>query len=333
MEKSVLRLFYHIVCLLWKNAEGRLFFVLNRVLKRIVISVPVLIGVVLAIFIMLRIVPGDPVTTMMGEHVNPAVIEKISREMGLDQPVIVQFFKYVFNALRGDFGTSYRLNRNVTQIILDAFPNTVRLSLMAAAVAWLIGIVAGVVAAVRQNKLLDRMFMGCALMGVSMPVFMTALILQYVFAFKLKWFPVSGYDSWKVMVLPAIALGWNSAGSIARMTRSNLVEIMQNDFIRTARAKGLMEKGVILKHALKNAMLPVVTMMALQFSSMLSGAVLTESVFGVPGIGRLAVNGIETRDMPLLQGTVVFTTILIIAGNLIADLLYNVLDPRIREGA
>ena len=306
---------------------------LNRVLKRIVISVPVLIGVVLAIFIMLRIVPGDPVTTMMGEHVNPAVIEKISREMGLDQPVIVQFFKYVFNALRGDFGTSYRLNRNVTQIILDAFPNTVRLSLMAAAVAWLIGIVAGVVAAVRQNKLLDRMFMGCALMGVSMPVFMTALILQYVFAFKLKWFPVSGYDSWKAMVLPAIALGWNSAGSIARMTRSNLVEIMQNDFIRTARAKGLMEKGVILKHALKNAMLPVVTMMALQFSSMLSGAVLTESVFGVPGTGRLAVNGIETRDMPLLQGTVVFTTILIIAGNLIADLLYNVLDPRIREGA
>ena len=306
---------------------------LNRVLKRIVISVPVLIGVVLAIFIMLRIVPGDPVTTMRGEHVNPAVIEKISREMGLDQPVIVQFFKYVFNALRGDFGTSYRLNRNVTQIILDAFPNTVRLSQMAAAVAWLIGIVAGVVAAVRQNKLLDRMFMGCALMGVSMPVFMTALILQYVFAFKLKWFPVSGYDSWKAMVLPAIALGWNSAGSIARMTRSNLVEIMQNDFIRTARAKGLMEKGVILKHALKNAMLPVVTMMALQFSSMLSGAVLTESVFGVPGIGRLAVNGIETRDMPLLQGTVVFTTILIIAGNLIADLLYNVLDPRIREGA
>ena len=170
-------------------------------------------------------------------------------------------------------------------------------------------------------------------MGVSMPVFMTALVLQYVFAFKLKWFPVSGFDSWQAMVLPAIALGWNSAGSIARMTRSNLVEVMQNDFIRTARAKGLRENGVIVGHALKNAMLPVVTMMALQLSSMLSGAVLTESVFGVPGIGRLAVNGIETRDMPLLQGTVVFTTILIILGNLITDLLYNVLDPRIREGA
>ena len=178
-----------------------------------------------------------------------------------------------------------------------------------------------------------RLFMGGALIGVSMPVFMTALVLQYLFAFKFKWFPVSGFDSIRAMILPAIVLGWNSAGSIARMTRSNLVEIMQNDFIRTARAKGLLESGVIVKHALKNAMLPVVTMMALQVSSMLSGAVLTESVFGVPGIGRLAVNAIETRDMPLLQGTVIFTTILIIVGNLVADLLYNVLDPRIREGA
>ncbi len=318
--------------LFYEKAEGG-FPVLMKVLKRILIAIPVLIGVVLAIFIMLRIVPGNPVTTMMGEHVNPAVIEKISQEMGLDQPLYVQFFKYVANALRGDFGTSYRLNRNVTQIIVEAFPNTVKLSLLAALVAWIIGLVAGVIAAIRQNRLLDRLFMGCALMGVSMPVFMTALVLQYVFAFKLKWFPVSGFDSLNAMVLPAIVLGWNSAGSIARMTRSNLVEIMQNDYIRTARAKGLREHGVIIGHALKNAMLPVVTMMALQISSMLSGAVLTESVFGVPGIGRLAVNAIETRDMPLLQGTVIFTTVLIIIGNLAADLLYNVLDPRIREGA
>lgn len=304
---------------------------LNKVAKRIVISIPVLFGVMLAIFIMLRLVPGDPVTTMLGEHVNPAVIEKISREMGLDQPLYIQFFKYVANVLRGDFGTSYRLNRNVTGIILEAFPNTVKLSLLAAMVAWMIGIVAGIVAAIRQNRILDRLFMGGALIGVSMPVFMTALVLQYWFAFKLKWFPVSGFDSVQAMVLPAIVLGWNSAGSIARMTRSNLVEVMQNDFIRTARAKGLREHGVIIGHALKNAMLPVITMMALQLSSMLSGAVLTESVFGVPGIGRLAVNAIETRDMPLLQGTVIFTTVLVILGNLVADLLYNVLDPRIRE--
>lgn len=306
---------------------------LTKILKRIAISIPVLIGVVLLIFIMLRVVPGNPVATMMGEHVNMDMIEKISAELGLDQPLYIQFFKYAGNALKGDFGTSYRLNRNVTQIILDAFPYTVRLSLCAAVVAWGIGLVAGVIAAIRQNSLLDRLFMGTSLLGVSMPVFMTALVLQYIFAYKLQWFPISGNDSWKAMVLPAIALGWNSAGSIARMTRSNLVEIMQNDYIRTARAKGLRENGVIIGHALKNAMLPVVTMMALQISSMLSGAVLTESVFGIPGIGRLSVNAIETRDMPLLQGTVIFTTILIIVGNLVADLLYNVLDPRVREGA
>lgn len=257
----------------------------------------------------------------------------MSREMGLDQPLYIQFFKYVGNALHGDFGTSYRLNRNVTSIILESFPNTVKLSVCAAVVAWIIGITSGIVAAVKQNRLLDRLFMGGALIGVSMPVFMTALFLQYTLAFKLKLFPVSGYDSLACMVLPAIVLGWNSAGSIARMTRSNLLEVMQDDYIRTARAKGLREWGVIVGHALKNAMLPVVTMMALQISSMLSGAVITESIFGVPGIGRLAVNAIETRDMPLLQGTVVFTTILVIAGNLVADLLYSVLDPRIREGA
>ncbi len=328
MDFPVLRHFYS------QMTEGKGGFpVLKKILKRILIAIPVLFGVVLAIFIMLRIVPGDPVQTMLGEHMDMALIEKLRAEMGLDQPMIVQFFKYIGNAMRGDFGTSYRLNRDVAQIIAEAFPHTVKLSLLAAAVAWVIGLVAGVIAAIRQNKLLDRLFMGCALLGVSMPVFMTALVLQYVFAFKLNWFPVSGFDSVNSMVLPAIVLGWNSAGSIARMTRSNLVEIMQNDFIRTARAKGLRETGVIVGHALKNAMLPVVTMMALQISSMLSGAVLTESVFGVPGIGRLAVNAIETRDMPLLQGTVIFTTILIIIGNLVADLLYNVLDPRIREGA
>lgn len=306
---------------------------IKHILKRILIAIPVLFCVILVIFIMLRVLPGNPAETMVGEHVSQAVIDKISREMGLDEPLYLQFFRYVGNAIRGDFGTSYRLNRNVTNIIMEAFPNTVKLSLCAAVIAWVIGISAGLISAIYRNRILDRLFMGTALMGVSMPVFMIALVLQYVFAFKLELFPVSGYDSMKAMVLPAIALGWNSAGSIARMTRSNLVEVMQDDYIRTARAKGLMEGGVILHHALKNAMLPVVTMMALQVSSMLSGAVLTESVFGIPGIGRLAVNAIETRDMPLLQGTVVFTTILVIIGNLAADLLYSVLDPRIREEA
>ena len=305
---------------------------IKHIVKRILIAIPVLICVILVIFVMLRILPGNPAETMAGEHVSQAVIDKISREMGLDEPLYIQFFKYLANAVRGDFGTSYRLNRNVTGIILEAFPNTVKLSICAAVIAWVIGITAGLVAAINQNRILDRLFMGVSLAGVSMPVFMIALVLQYLFAFQFKIFPVSGYDSLACMVLPAISLGWNSAGSIARMTRSNLVEVMQGDYIRTARAKGLRESGVIIGHALKNAMLPVVTMMALQISSMLSGAVLTESVFGIPGIGRLAVNAIETRDMPLLQGTVIFTTILVIIGNLVADILYSVLDPRIRVG-
>ena len=306
---------------------------IKHIVKRILIAIPVLICVILVIFVMLRILPGNPAETMAGEHVSQAVIDKISREMGLDEPLYIQFFKYLANAVRGDFGTSYRLNRNVTGIILEAFPNTVKLSICAAVIAWVIGITAGLVAAINQNRILDRLFMGVSLAGVSMPVFMIALVLQYLFAFQFKIFPVSGYDSLACMVLPAISLGWNSAGSIARMTRSNLVEVMQGDYIRTARAKGLRESGVIIGHALKNAMLPVVTMMALQISSMLSGAVLTESVFGIPGVGRLAVNAIETRDMPLLQGTVIFTTILVIIGNLVADILYSVLDPRIREAA
>lgn len=303
---------------------------LRKIIERLLLSIPILFGVILLIFIMLRIVPGDPITTMLGEHVDLRTIEKIKVEMGLDKPLYIQFFKYIVNILRGDFGTSYRLNRNVSKIIIEAFPNTLKLALSSALFAWILGISTGIVSAIYKNKFIDRLFMTGALMGVSMPIFMLALGLQYLLAFKFPIFPVSGYDRILSMILPAIALGWNSAGSIARMTRSNLVEVLREDYIRTARAKGLNEADVIISHALKNALLPIVTMMALQLSSMLSGAVITESIFGIAGVGRLAVNAIETRDMPLLQGTVIFTTILIILGNLLADVLYSIIDPRIR---
>ncbi len=304
--------------------------IIKYVIKRILIAIPVLIGVMLIIFLLLNVVPGDPVTLMMKEHIKPDLIERMRVQMGLDDPVLVRFITYLTNAVRGDFGISYKLNRNVTDLIVNAFPHTLRLSIFAALIAWIIGIPAGIVSAVRQNTFVDRFFMSFSLMGVSMPVFWAALMLQYVFAFKLKLLPVSGYETWKHLLMPAIVLGWSSAGTIARLTRSSLLEIMKNDFVRTARAKGLREMAVVVGHALKNAMLPVVTMMAIQVASLLSGAVITESVFGIPGIGRLAVNSIQNRDMPLLQGTVVFTTILIIAGNLIADILYSVIDPRIR---
>ena len=305
---------------------------MKSVLKRILGTLPVLIGVGLLIFIMLRIIPGNPVTTLLGEHVDQATIDRLTEVMGLNKSLPEQFFGYIFNALQGDLGESYKFKTSVSALIGEAFPTTVKLSLIAALFAWIIGVVSGIIAAIRQNRLLDRLFMGVSLMGVSMPVFMTALFLQYFLAFKLKWFDLTySAASFSSMILPAIALGWNSAGSIARMTRSSLIEVMQADYIDTARAKGLGKSAVILFHALKNAMLPVVTMMALQLSSMLSGAVITESVFGVPGIGRLATTAIQNRDMPLLQGTVLFTTVLVILGNLCADLLYNVLDPRIRE--
>ena len=303
----------------------------KKIIQRILISIPVLIGVVLLIFLMLQVVPGNPVAIMMGEHIKQDVIDRMTEMYGLDQPVLVQFGRYFANMLHGDFGVSYKLNRSVTSLILDAFPYTVKLAVAAAVVAWLIGIPAGIISAVRKNSLVDRLFMGVSLLGVSMPVFWAALLFQYVFAYYLGWFPVSGVDGGiRSYVLPAIVLGWSSAGTIARLTRSNLLEALEEDYIRTAWSKGLSQFGVIVGHAFKNALLPVVTMMAIQVASLLSGAVITETVFAIPGIGRLAVSAISNRDMPLLQGTVIFTTALIILGNLIADVLYSVIDPRIR---
>lgn len=300
------------------------------IVKRILTTIPVLLGVMLVIFIMLSVVPGDPVTVMMKEHVKPDLIEKLKESKGLNDPVILRFFRYLGDTLKGDLGVSYKLNRNVTDLIVEAFPHTLKLTIFAALVAWAIGIPAGILSAVKKNTLIDRLFMSGSLIGVSMPVFWAALLLQYVFAFKLGWVPVSGYKTLSHMILPAIVLGWSSAGTIARLTRSNLLEVMRNDYIRTARAKGLSERAVVVGHALKNAMLPVVTVMAIQVASLLSGAVITETIFGIPGVGRLAVDAISNRDMPLLQGTVLFTTVLIILGNLVADLLYSVLDPKIR---
>lgn len=305
---------------------------MKQILKRILGTIPVLIGVILLIFIMLRVVPGDAVTTLLGEHVNQETIDRLTKAMNLDKPMMEQFFTYLGGLLRGDMGESYKYNRSVTSMIMEAFPYTVQLAALSALFAWVMGMILGVIAAIRQNHLLDHLFMGIALFGVSMPIFMAALLLQYLLAFQWKLLPLTSDGSLASMILPAIALGWNSAGSVARITRSSLLEAMQADYIDTARAKGLMGSRVILFHALKNSMLPVITMMALQLSSMLSGAVITESIFAIPGIGRLATTAISNRDMPVLQGTVIFTTVIVIAGNLLADVLYSVLDPRIRKG-
>ena len=304
---------------------------MKRVLGRLLSMIPVLLGVMLLIFIMLRVVPGDPVSILLGEHYSQETVERLTRAMNLDKPLFEQFVSYVAGALRGDLGVSYAMKRPVTELILRAFPYTLKLTVLALVFAWGIGLTTGIIAAITKNKAPDRIFMAFSLAGVSMPIFMAALILQYFLAYKLKLVPVTSNGSLVSMILPAIALGWNSAGSVARMTRSSLIDVMMSDYIDTARAKGLTRSAVIFRHALKNSMLPVITMMTLQLSSMLSGAVVTESVFAIPGIGRLATDAIQNRDMPLLQGTILFTTILVMLGNLLADLLYTVLDPRIRK--
>ena len=302
-------------------------------LRRLLESVVILIGVALLIFIMLRVIPGNPIETMMGEHASRSPIDRMTAELGLDRPIHIQFFRYISGALRGDFGTSYSLGKPVSSLMRSAFGNTLKLSVMASLFAWAIGILCGVLSAVRKGGLADHIFMGFSLLGVSMPVFMTAMILQFFFGYYLHWLPISGAGSWNNFVLPAIALGWNSAGAISRLTRSTLLDVLQEDYIETARAKGLTQAAVVLFHALRNTMLPVVTMMAIQFSGMLSGAVITETVFSINGIGRLAVQAISGRDIPLLQGTILFSTAVVILGNLVADSLYSILDPRIRKEA
>ncbi|WNC17434.1 ABC transporter permease [Brevibacillus brevis] len=298
--------------------------------KRLLVSVPVILGISLITFLLLNVIPGDPIALMMKEHISPDVVERVRAQMHLDDPAYLRFFRFIWDALHGDFGISYKLNRSVTTLLMDAFPNTLLLAVSGALVSWIIGIPAGVLSAVKKRSLLDNSIMGFSLLGVSIPVFWAGLLFQYIFAMMLGVLPVSGFSGPEYVIMPAIVLGWSSAGTIARLTRSSLLEVMRNDYIRTARAKGNVELQVIVQHALKNAMLPVVTVMALQVAGLLSGAVITESVFGIPGIGRLAVNAIQNRDMPLLQGTVMFTTVLVIVGNLVADVMYSLIDPRIK---
>lgn len=305
---------------------------LKSIGKRILSALPVIIGVVLVIYLILRILPGNAIVYMMGEHYNADAAERMIAELGLDKPWYVQFWRYITGLFTGDMGTSIQYHKPVSELIATYFPVTVKLSLLSALVAWSIGILCGVVSAMRKDRLADRIGMGFSLLGISVPVFMTAMLLQYLLAYKLKWFPIQGTDRGIVSyILPAIALGWSSAGNVARLTRSTLLDVMQSDYIDTARAKGRSVAGSVVFHALRNAMIPVITVMAMQISSLLSGAVITETIFSLPGIGRLCVDAISGRDVPLLQGSVVFTTLLVIAGNLVADCLYSVLDPRIRK--
>ena len=300
------------------------------IVNRVLVTIPIIIAIILIVFLLLQVLPGNPIQVMMKEKVNQQVIDRVTEQMGLNDPLMIRFGRYLWNMLHGDLGQSYKLKRPVTQLIMTAFPNTVKLAITSALVAWIIGIPTGIISAIKKDSLLDRILMGFSLVGISLPVFWAAMLLQYFLGFKLKLLPISGYSTIRHMIMPAIVLGWASSGSIARLTRSSLLGVMKNDYIRTARFKGLVESAVVIRHGLKNSMIPVVTMMAMQFASLLSGAVITESVFGIGGIGQLMVSAISQRDMPLLQSSVIFSTMIIIVGNLVADILYSFLDPKIR---
>ena len=303
---------------------------MKSVIKRILGTIPVLIGVVLLIFIMLRIVPGNAAAMLLGEHVDQATIDRLTEVMGLDKPVIVQFFDYLAGAIHGDLGISYKYNRAVTDMIIEAFPYTLELALLAALFAWVLGLGTGIIAAIRQNSLVDHLFMGVSLAGVSMPIFMVALLLQYLFAFKIKAFPLTLDGTFLSMILPAIALGWNSAGSIARMTRSSLLEVMQADYIDTARAKGLREKVVVYSHAWRNALLPVITVLIGWFISIFSGSLIIEQMFALNGMGQLYYQGLMNNDFELALAIQMFYVLIALVGQLITDLSYGIVDPGVR---
>lgn len=303
---------------------------LRFIVSRFFEFIPVFFGITVLSFMLLQVLPGDPISAMMKEHTDPEVVARVTHQMHLDDPWPQRYVEYMWGVFHGDFGDSYKLNRPVSTLLADAFPKTVELTLGALFLAWTIGIGVGVLSALRPYSISDNLAMLFALLGVSVPIFWSALVFQLVFGYELGWFPISGFKDLSYLVMPAIVLGWSASATIARLTRSSLLEVMNSDYIRTAHAKGLRYMTVVVRHALKNAVLPVITLMAVQVAALLSGAVITESVFGIPGVGRITVSAIMSHDFPLLQGAMILTIVLVVLGNLVADLSYAFLDPRIR---
>jgi peptide/nickel transport system permease protein len=305
--------------------------VLIFVARRVLAVVPVLFGVTLAVFSMLFLVPGDPVKMMLAEFVtNPDQIAQMRAQLHLDEPIFQQYGRFVGNAVRGDLGTSIRSRRPVATEIAENVGSTAQLALASMAVAIGLGIPLGLVAALGRNSWLDVAAMVVALLGVAMPSFWLGLLLIFAFSLHLGWFPATGGGDLHHLVLPAVTLGMIAAAIIARLTRSSMLEVLGQDYVRTARAKGLAWWGVVVRHALKNALIPIVTIFGLQFGNLLAGAVIVETVFSRPGLGRLVVGGILAKDFPLVQGAVLFVAVAYVLINVLVDVAYAFVDPRIR---
>ena len=305
---------------------------LSYILKRLAQTILVLFGITLITFILLNVVPGDPVAMMLDKRADEATIEKVRHEMGLDVPLPEQYVNFIKGAVRLDFGKSYFTKEVVADAIIRSFKVTVKLAAMSFLFACIIGLTCGMIAAVYRGKWIDSLLMTLSIAGVSAPSFWIAIILQIIIGLKLDLLPISGFDGPLNYILPSIALGTRYAGSIARITRTSMLDVIKQDYIRTARSKGVKEVLVIMKHALKNAMIPVVTLVGTELGYMLTGSMLIEKVFSIPGIGKLAVDAMNNRDLPLLQGTVVYIALVFVVVNLVVDISYAFIDPRIRFG-
>ncbi len=298
--------------------------------RRLLLSVPTLAGVLVVVFLLLYVAPGDPVQAMVGERADAATIARLRAELRLDEPLVTQFAHYAGGILRGDLGRSYITGRPIVQDIAERFPRTLLLASAAMLLATLSGITIGVLAAIRPNGWFDRLALAITYVGISFPVYWVGLLLIVLFAVTLRWLPASGYGGISYLVLPALALGSRSIAYLARVTRSAMLEVLGADFVRTARAKGLAERSVLVRHALRNALIPVVTVIGLDFGAYLTGSILTETVFSWPGIGRYVVLAISRRDLPAVQGAVLFLSVVFVTVNLITDVVYQKVDPRIR---
>jgi peptide/nickel transport system permease protein len=300
------------------------------VARRLLLLVPVLLGVSLASFGLLQLVPGDPALILAGEEATEETLARIRQEHGLDRALPVQYVVYLMNAVRGNLGVSIQSRQPVATLIAQRFPFTLKLTCLAILVSAALGVVAGVIAATRRNSTLDLAALLGSLVGISLPIFWLGLLMILVFAVKLRWLPAGGSGTAAHLVLPAVVLGAASSAVIARMTRASMLEVLRQDYVRTARAKGVAERLVVYRHALGNAMIPILTVFGLEFGYNLGGAVLTETVFSLPGAGRLIVEGIFARDYPVVQGAMLIVATTFVLVNLLTDVAYAFFDPRIR---
>jgi peptide/nickel transport system permease protein len=300
------------------------------VVRRLLMLVPILVGVSLLTFAILQVTPGDPAVLMLGQYATPQRIADLREELGLNDPLPLQYGRYVWRALQGDLGRSFRSQRPVIEEILDRFPSTLELTLAALLLSTAAGVATGVVAATVRNRWVDGGIMAGALVGLSIPDFWLGIVLLIVFGIKLNLVPITGGSGLETLILPTITLALAPAAVLARLTRSSILEVIREDYVRTAWAKGLGGRTVVMGHVLRNALIPVVTVLGLQFAALLGGTVFIENVFARPGIGRLAINSIAMRDYPMVQGIVLFTAVVYALLNLAVDVLYGLLDPRIR---